>query len=58
MNSNKVFDNTYFWQLILFEFIPYLGVFSQICILDLHENIIKPLDGAYLADFDIDITES
>ena len=25
---------------------------SQIC----HENIIKPLDGTYLADFGIDIT--
>ena len=28
-------SNTYFWQLILFEFIPYLGVVSQICISDL-----------------------
>ena len=32
--SSKV-DNTYFWQLILFEFIPYLGVVSQIWISDL-----------------------
>ena len=33
MNSNNEFDDTYFWQLILFEFIPYLV--SQICISDL-----------------------
>ena len=29
------FDDSYFWQLILSEFIPYLGVVSQICIWDL-----------------------
>ena len=39
----------------LFEFIPILELSvkfaSQIC----HENIKKPLDGAYLANFGIDI---
>ena len=30
MNSKNEFDDTYFWQLILFEFIPFLGVVSQI----------------------------
>ena len=35
MNSNNELDDTYFWQLILFKFIPYLGVVSQICISDL-----------------------
>ena len=34
-NSNSFCSNTYFWQLLLFEFIPYLGVVSQICISDL-----------------------
>ena len=29
------FDYTYFWQLVLFKFIPYLGYVSQICISDL-----------------------
>ena len=46
---------TYFWQLILFEsLILELSVkfASQIC----HENINKPLDGAYLVDFGADIT--
>ena len=39
----------------MFEFIPCLGAVkfaSQIC----HENINKPLDGAYLTDFGIDIS--
>ena len=49
MNSNNEFDDTYFWQIILFEFIIFA---SQIC----YENINKPLDGPYLADFGIDIT--
>ena len=35
--------------------IDYLGVVSQICQI-CHENINKPLDGAYLADFGIDIS--
>ena len=56
MNSNNEFDHTcLLLTTYLFEFIPYLGVVnfaSQIC----HENINKPLDGAYLAGFDIDIT--
>ena len=34
-----------------FEFIPYLKFASQIC----HKNIKKLLNGAYLADFGIDI---
>ena len=46
MNLNTEFDDTYFWQLILFEF-----KFVY------HENINKPLDSAYLADFGIDITK-
>ena len=55
----SVCSNTYFWQLILFEFIPYLAYLgvsvklaSQIC----HEKINTPLDYTYLADFGIDIS--
>ena len=43
-------------QTKLIQFIPYLGLsvkfVSQIC----HENTNTPLDGAYLANFGIDIT--
>ena len=57
MNSNNEFDDTYFWQIILFEnSSPILEMsvkfVSQIC----HENINKPLDGAYLEDFVTGIT--
>ena len=34
---------------------PHFGVVSQICISDLHENINKPLDGADLTYFGIDL---
>ena len=54
MNLNNELTILTSWQLILFKFILELSVkfASQIC----HENINKPLDGAYLADFGIDIT--
>ena len=39
----------------LFEFIPYLGVVSQIFISDLPCKHQQTTDGAYLADFGIDI---
>ena len=44
MNSNNEFDDTYLGQLILFKFIPYLGIVSQICISDLswkHQNTTR-----------------
>ena len=55
MNSNKISCHKYVLLNSLFEFIPYLGVkfASQIS----HEKINKPLDGAYLANFGIDITQ-
>ena len=56
MNLNKISCQKYVWLNSLFEFIPYLGVVSQILSQICHENINKPLDGAYLADFGIDIS--
>ena len=52
MNLNNDFEDIYFWQLILFE----VEVVSQIASQIYHEYTNKPLDGAYLADFDIDIS--
>jgi hypothetical protein len=57
MNSNNEFDDTYLTDNIFCSnSSPILELSvkfeSQIC----HENIKKPLDGTYLADFGIDIS--
>ena len=55
MNSNKMGCPKYVLSHFELEFIPVLELsvkfLSQIC----HEDINKPLDGTYLADFGIDI---
>ena len=48
MNLNNEFDDTYLWQHRVELAVKFA---SKIC----HENMNKPLDGTYLADFDIDI---
>ena len=57
MNSNKISCQKYVSSNSLFKFIPILEMSakfaSQIC----HENINKPLDGAYLTDFGINISQ-
>ena len=57
MNSNKISCQKYVSSNSLFKIIPYLGVVSEICISDIYENINKPLNGAYLEDFSIDIRQ-
>ena len=42
--------------IILFKFIPILELSFKFASQIFHENINKPLDGAYLADFGIDIS--
>ena len=58
MNWNKISCQKYVITLFCSNSSPILELSvkfaSQIC----HENINKPLDGAYLADFGIDITAS
>ena len=55
MNSNKISCQKYVFEQNEYNSSPILELSvnfaSQIC----HENINKPLDGAYLADFGIDI---
>ena len=57
MHSSSKVDDTYFWQLFLFEFIPILELLVKFASQIWHENINKPLDGAHLTDFSIDIIE-
>ena len=56
MNSNKISCEKYVFEQNQYNSSPILELSvkfaSQIC----HENINKSLDGAYLADFGIDIT--
>ena len=56
MNSNKISCQNYVLEQNKYNSSPILELSvkfaSQIC----HENINKPLDGAYLADFGIDIS--
>ena len=58
MNSSSKVNDTYFWQLILFKFIPILELSVKFASQTCHENINKPLDGTYLADFGIDLGNS
>ena len=55
MNLNKISCQKYVFEQNEYNSSLELSVksASQIC----HENINKPLDGAYLADFGIDITK-
>ena len=56
MNLNKISCQKYVFEQNEYISFPILELsvkcVSQIC----HENINKPLDGAYLADFGIDIS--
>ena len=56
MNSYKISCQKYVFEQNEYNSFPILGLSvkfeSQIC----HKNINTPLDGAYLADFGIDIT--
>ena len=56
MNLNNEFNDTYFFYLFCLNSFPIselsVKFASQVC----HENNNNPLDGAYLADFGIDIT--
>ena len=56
MNSNKISCQKYVFEQNEYNSSPILELSvkfaSQIC----HENINKPLDGVYLADFGIDIS--
>ena len=56
MNSNKISCQKYGFEQIKYNLCPILELsvkfISQIC----HENTNAPLDGAYLADFGIDLS--
>ena len=53
MNLNKISCQKYVLSTFELEFIPYLELSIRFASQIRHENINKPLDGAYLADFGI-----
>ena len=57
MNSNKISCQKYEMSTFELKFIPYFGVVSQFVSHICYKNINKPLDGAYLADFGLDINK-